>query len=126
MDRIGVEYLPSALVPFATPVNLTLTLVLLYLVYTFTPRVSPAQQSQKLPTTPTQYSWRPAQHPPSLLWLTLTLDELSAYNGIVHPRILFALRGKLYDVTSGKSFYGPGQSYSRRGKLTRDRTNLLS
>ena len=45
-----------------------------------------------------------------------TLAELREYDG-AHGRkgILFALRGKVYDVTRGWSFYGPGGGYSMLG-----------
>ena len=45
-----------------------------------------------------------------------TVAELREYDG-AHGRkgILFALRGKVYDVTKGWSFYGPGGGYSMLG-----------
>lgn len=37
-----------------------------------------------------------------------TLEELKEYNGVSNPRILIAVNGKVFDVTRGKGFYGPG------------------
>ena len=37
-----------------------------------------------------------------------TLEELRPYNGKDNARILVAVNGKVFDVTSGRSFYGPG------------------
>ena len=40
-----------------------------------------------------------------------TLAELAIYNGKDDPRILLGINGKVYDVTRGKGFYGPGGPY---------------
>jgi len=40
-----------------------------------------------------------------------TLAEISKYNGKDEKRILFGVNGKVYDVTKGKGFYGPGGPY---------------
>lgn len=37
--------------------------------------------------------------------------SLAKYNGSDDPRILMAVKGKVYDVSSGASFYGPGGPY---------------
>lgn len=43
----------------------------------------------------------------------LTEAELSRYDGSDSSLpILVAIRGKIYDVSAGKSFYGPGGSYA--------------
>ena len=43
----------------------------------------------------------------------ITESQLSRYDGTnASLPILVAIRGKIYDVTSGKSFYGPGGSYA--------------
>ncbi|XP_047125518.1 membrane-associated progesterone receptor component 2 [Hydra vulgaris] len=41
-----------------------------------------------------------------------TVTELRHYNGINDPRILIAVNGKVFDVTSGKQNYGPNGPYS--------------
>jgi len=40
-----------------------------------------------------------------------TLAEMKKYNGKDDPRILLGINGNVYDVTKGKSFYGPGGPY---------------
>lgn len=66
-----------------------------------------------LADTPNEaYNWRPRRHPESQLWRTWTPQELQKYDGTDPDheggKILFAIRRKVYDVTAGKSFYGPG------------------
>ena len=39
-----------------------------------------------------------------------TVAELKHFNGVKDPRILLAVNGKVFDVTSGKQNYGPGMS----------------
>lgn len=36
---------------------------------------------------------------------------LKKYNGSDHPKIFMAVKGKVYDVSQGASFYGPGGPY---------------
>ncbi|KAI8321315.1 cytochrome b5 [Martensiomyces pterosporus] len=44
---------------------------------------------------------------------TFTLKTLKEYSGQDESKpILLALNGKVYDVTTGRGFYGPGGSYS--------------
>jgi membrane-associated progesterone receptor component len=41
-----------------------------------------------------------------------TLEELHSFNGAQDDQpIYIALNGKVYDVSSGRHFYGPGTSY---------------
>ena len=42
---------------------------------------------------------------------TFNLAELSVYNGKDSRRIFIGCQGLVYDVTSGRKFYGPGGSY---------------
>lgn len=44
-----------------------------------------------------------------------TPKSLVKYNGADHPKIFIAVRGKVYDVTQGKAFYGPGGPYANFG-----------
>lgn len=39
-------------------------------------------------------------------------EELARHDGVSAPTIYLSLRGRVYDVTSGASFYGPGAGYS--------------
>ena len=45
---------------------------------------------------------------PSLGKRDFTLEELKPYNGVEKEHILVAVNGKVFDVSKGKSFYGPG------------------
>lgn len=38
-------------------------------------------------------------------------DELKQYNGIDKPELYLVILGKVYNVTRGKSHYGPNQAY---------------
>ncbi len=38
----------------------------------------------------------------------ISLDDLSQYDGIKRDEIYISVRGKVYDMTPGKDFYGPG------------------
>ncbi|KPP71418.1 membrane-associated progesterone receptor component 2-like, partial [Scleropages formosus] len=40
-----------------------------------------------------------------------TLEQLAEYDGARNPRILIAVNMKVFDVTSGKKFYGPDGPY---------------
>ncbi|KAI5479136.1 cytochrome b5 [Pseudohyphozyma bogoriensis] len=68
------------------------------------------------PTTPLSYNWRPEAHAPAMVWRTWTPEDLAGYDGTPtgkeDGRILFAIRRKVYDVSGGRSFYGPGGPYA--------------
>lgn len=50
---------------------------------------------------------------PPLKKRDFTLEELKEYDGVKNEgRILIAVNGKVFDVTKGKAFYGPGGPYS--------------
>lgn len=42
-----------------------------------------------------------------------TLEQLREYDGVQNPRILMAVNMKVFDVTSGKKFYGKGECSGR-------------
>ncbi|XP_039131639.1 probable steroid-binding protein 3 [Dioscorea cayenensis subsp. rotundata] len=46
--------------------------------------------------------------------MEFTAEQLQAFNGSdpVEKPIYVAIRGKVYDVTSGRNFYGPGGPYA--------------
>ncbi|KAJ3695427.1 hypothetical protein LUZ60_000804 [Juncus effusus] len=49
----------------------------------------------------------------SNLHMELTAAQLKAYDGSDASKpIYLAVRGKIYDVSSGKNFYGPGGAYA--------------
>ncbi|XP_049451754.1 membrane-associated progesterone receptor component 2 [Epinephelus fuscoguttatus] len=43
-----------------------------------------------------------------------TLEQLREYDGLQNPRILMAVNMKVFDVTSGKKFYGKGECGDRK------------
>lgn len=51
--------------------------------------------------------------------IALTLEELAEYDGRElpgtngHAPLFLAVRGRIYDVSAGASFYGPGRSYHK-------------
>ncbi|GJN91383.1 hypothetical protein Rhopal_004404-T1 [Rhodotorula paludigena] len=101
------------------PLNLALALLLAVLVLRLAlpaPPDPPAPYG--LPASPADgfYNWRPARHPDALRWRTWTPQRLRAFDGTdpAHDggRILFAIRRKVYDVSSGRNFYGPGGPYA--------------
>lgn len=42
-----------------------------------------------------------------------SLEQLGEYDGLQNPRILMAVNMKVFDVTSGKKFYGRGEGTSQ-------------
>ena len=94
-------------VDFGAPVN---TVLLLGIIYYTTRIIFPPISAPK--QTPDDYkkgySWMPKQHPPTALFQTFTPKTLVKYKGKDNERILLAIKGKVFDVTAGRSFYGPG------------------
>ncbi|KAG8967463.1 hypothetical protein FRC05_002058 [Tulasnella sp. 425] len=93
-----------------TPLNALLLVPIAYYAYSIAfPNVKPAA------TIPTDwrggYSWKPASHPKTVLYKRYTPKTLQPFNGVDSPRILLAINGKVFDVTAGGSFYGPGGPY---------------
>ncbi|KAK6116970.1 hypothetical protein DH2020_049345 [Rehmannia glutinosa] len=68
--------------------------------------------------------------------MELTLQQLKNYDGTDSSKPIYvAIRGRIYDVTTGKSFYGPGGSYcvfagkdaSRAlAKMSKDESDVVS
>ena len=80
-----------------TPINLILLSLFGFLVYL---RLRPA----KLQTLP--------KAPPPTVFRTFTPPELFPYNGLNGMPVYLAVRGRVFDVTSGRNFYGPGGPYA--------------
>jgi len=93
----ATSILPASVASFFTPVNSLLLAALIYLVY----RRIAIRSERKLPI--------PTVAEP-IEFKDFTVLELSKYNG-KDERILMAVRGKVFDVTAGKQFYGPGGPY---------------
>lgn len=56
------------------------------------------------PLAPAQAAEPPAQ-------TDFTPNTLTKFNGKDDPHVYLAIRGKVFDVTAGKAFYGPGGPY---------------
>ena len=81
----------------ATPINLILFSLLILLAYL---RLRP-----KAPVTL-------PKAPPPTVFQTFTPPTLEPYNGTDGKPIYFAVRGRVFDVSAGRNFYGPGGPYS--------------
>ncbi|RPA92987.1 cytochrome b5 [Choiromyces venosus 120613-1] len=82
-----------------TPVNLILLALSLYLIYT---RLRPSPSPS--PPLPSSSS--------AIVFKTFTPKTLQPFNGTDNPKVYLAVNRKVFDVTAGKSFYGPGGPYS--------------
>lgn len=81
---------------FTSPLNLTLLSLCLFLLY-------------KIVRGDKQPDFAEEEKPlPKMKKRDFTIAELKPYDGIENPRILMAVNGKVFDVTRGKKFYGPG------------------
>ncbi|KAF8468818.1 cytochrome b5-like heme/steroid binding domain-containing protein [Kalaharituber pfeilii] len=81
--------------PNLHPLNLLLLSIAIYIAYL---RLRPTT----LPTV---------TRPPPIVYKRYTPLTLLPYNGIDKPQVYLAVSGKVFDVTSGKAFYGPGGPY---------------
>lgn len=88
--------LPSA--GFFSPLNVLLLGTLLYTTYALYLKRSP------LPTLPPE--------PPSTVFRTFTPRTLLPYNGANGGPVYFAVRGRVFDVSAGRNFYGPEGPYA--------------
>jgi membrane-associated progesterone receptor component len=50
--------------------------------------------------------------PPPTVFRTFTPPELFPYNGLNGMPVYLAVRQRIFDVTSGRNFYGPGGPYA--------------
>ena len=89
-----------------TPIN---TALFLYILYSVQRIIFPPI----LKTTTIQhdfrngYSWMPKAHQPTVLFRIYTPTTLAAFSGHDGGRILLAINGIVFDVTTGRNFYGP-------------------
>ncbi|KAJ3217868.1 hypothetical protein HDU67_007154 [Dinochytrium kinnereticum] len=97
--NLDLSMSPSSLVNqlVENPVNWFLGSIAVYLA------ISVASTSQsELP---------PPKHPIVIELRNYTPKELLKYDGVKTDRIFLAVNGRVYDVTAGKGFYGPGGMY---------------
>ncbi|KAK2460486.1 hypothetical protein APHAL10511_007492 [Amanita phalloides] len=95
----------------ANPVN---TALLLYIVYSVHRVIFPAvpQPSNPVPSEfKSGYTWMPKSHPPTVLFKNYTPKMLAEFDGKDGGRILLAITGTVFDVSAGRSFYGPEGMY---------------
>lgn len=81
----------------SSPTNIILFMILLYVIYL-----------RLRPDTTTQYSIISDE---PIVFTHYTPHELSEFDGRKNEKILMGIRGRVYDVTAGREFYGPGGPY---------------
>lgn len=100
-DQSITSWLMSEL--FGSPVNIVLLLAICFIVYKI---LKPDSSSG---------STEPSEPPiPPMKKQDLTLQQLKEYDGVSREdgRVCVAVNNKIFDVTKGKRFYGPGGPYS--------------
>jgi len=80
----------------ATPINLILLSLVIFALY------SSLRPRAKVVLPPP---------PPATVFKTFNPVTLQPYNGTNNMPIYFAVRGRVFDVSSGRNFYGPGGPY---------------
>lgn len=90
----------------SSPLNLSLLGLCLFLLYQIVrgdrPRAQPDGEEEAPPL-------------PKLKRRDFTLAQLRPFDGLANPRILMGLNGKVFDVSRGRKFYGPGEPRARGG-----------
>jgi len=87
----------------SSPINIALVLAIIFLIY----KIVIGRREADVPLTP--------QPPPipKMKKRDMILEELLKYDGTGQDgRVCVAINGKIFDVTRGKRFYGPGGPYS--------------
>ncbi|XP_039622327.1 membrane-associated progesterone receptor component 1 [Polypterus senegalus] len=84
---------------YTSPLNLSLLCLCIYLLY----KIIRGDKPPELP--------KEEEELPKLKKRDFTLAELREFDGKRNPRILMAIKGKVFDVTRGKKFYGPEGPY---------------
>lgn len=92
-------YKPAHNSALFTPLNALLLSVLLYAAYAFLLR--PAAPPPQIP-----------REEPAVVFRTFTPRTLLPYNGEKDMPVYLAVRGRVFDVTRGRNFYGPGGPYA--------------
>jgi membrane-associated progesterone receptor component len=93
--------------PFETPLNIALLLAIAY--YTRQVVFPSASMPKTLPSEHSKgYNWMPASHPDVSVFKTYTPKTLEPFSGKDSGKILLAIDRKVFDVTAGRNFYGPG------------------
>lgn len=96
----------------STIIPLLLSLPPLYLIYTLVVPPLPAPFSATNPPPSSHhdgYTWLPLKAQEALLLQDYTPKTLEPFDGVDGKRILLAIKGVVFDVSQGASFYGPGE-----------------
>ncbi|KAJ9621311.1 Dihydrodipicolinate synthase [Taxawa tesnikishii (nom. ined.)] len=88
---------PAEVATIATPINFILLALFVVLAYY---RLRP-KAAATLPSPP-----------PPTVFKTFTPPTLLPYNGTNNMPVYLAVRGRVFDVTPGRNFYGPGGPYA--------------
>jgi len=96
--------------PLETPLNTVFALSVAYNLFRIAwPSVS---SPKKLPSEHSQaYNWIPSSHPETIVFQNYTPKTLVPFSGKDGSRILLAIDRYVFDVTTGRNFYGPGGMY---------------
>lgn len=110
---------------YTNPLNIILFLAVLYILLPllkpsdprssrWTPTVAEARSFATAPGD--RYTYLPPKHSDTVEWTKYTPRTLAIYDGTGAPdsdegRILLCINKKVFDVTKGKNFYGPGGPY---------------
>jgi len=96
----SISLLPINMSSLSNPVNWVLAAVLGYISYNYF--TGPSNQGPQA---------APRPRPPALVFREYTPKELAEFDGRTEDtRILMAVQGKVFDVTRGRNFYGPGKT----------------
>lgn len=110
---------------YTNPLNAILLLAVLYVLIPLVRPSSPsssrwtptlAEARSHLAAPSDRYTYLPPKHPDTIEWTKYTPRTLAVHDGTgsgdeIGGRILLAINGKVFDVTKGKNFYGPGGPY---------------
>jgi len=95
--------------PLETPLNSLLALSIAHNIFRVAWPSIPSYEGDKIPSDySSSYNWMPAKHPETAVFKNYTPKTLEPFNGKDGGKILLAIDRNVFDVTTGRSFYGPG------------------